>query len=73
MTKKPGGQPKYDEKMTEMVLLRLTPAQKFALQKLADDMANGSIPDFIRSQFEDAFIDWREDYEAWKKEHNPNA
>ncbi len=62
-----GGRPKiYDERMTEAVYLRLTPAQKFALQKLADDMNGGSIPDFIREQFSEAFDDWREEYETLK-------
>ena len=64
-----GGRPKkYDDNMTECVHLRLTPAQKFALQKLADDMSGGNIADFIRKHFTEAFEDWREDYEAWKKE-----
>ena len=68
MTKKNGRPLKYDEQMTEAVKLRLTPAQKFSLQKLADELSNGSIADFIRAQFQDAFEDWREDYEAWKGE-----
>jgi hypothetical protein len=66
MAKNRGGQLKYDERMTETVLLRLTPAQKFALQKLADDMNDGNIADFIREQFSEAFDDWREEYETLK-------
>ena len=65
---KPGPKPKYDDSMTEFVILRMTPLQKFALQKLADDMSGGNISDFIREHFTEAFEDWREDYEAWKKE-----